>query len=271
MFDPLRPLARIVRSISFHRKPRRERREKEQQVQSSSRDASMNEWSAAQWAQSIDFGNLIAHALLAEKRRDESEIDYLRRIDEDAVRRLICGDTRHPLHAALATRIWMELNKLRAKHSATSSEMQKFVADGASFTMEYDSLDKFFSGLEGVIGPPSPNVSRAIEDEHTARADSHIPFTTKNYGITTTSATEWRFVAAPDTLPAVTDPDPRGLRALTPLVDAWVRGPLADAIAQALPAAGILEATLQLDVVACDGAAEQDAPLALKPSCLRRA
>ena len=59
---------------------------------------------------------------------------------------------------------------------------------------------------------------------------------------------------APDTLPAVTDPDPRGLRALTPLVDAWVRGPLADAVAQALPAAGILEATLQLDAVACDGA-----------------
>lgn len=55
--------------------------------------------------------------------------------------------------------------------------------------------------------------------------------------------------------PAVHDPDPRGLTALTPLVEAWVRGPLADAVARALPAAGIERACLQLDTVACDGTA----------------
>jgi L-ascorbate metabolism protein UlaG (beta-lactamase superfamily) len=60
---------------------------------------------------------------------------------------------------------------------------------------------------------------------------------------------------APGALPAVTDPDPRGLAALTPLVDAWIRGPLAEAVARALPAAGVPTAALQLDAVACDDTA----------------
>lgn len=60
---------------------------------------------------------------------------------------------------------------------------------------------------------------------------------------------------APDALPALSDPDPRGLAALTPLVDAWVRGPLAEAVAHALPAAGIDRACLQLDAVASDATA----------------
>ena len=54
------------------------------------------------------------------------------------------------------------------------------------------------SQLEGKIGAPDPKVQEAMEREHTASKDSQAEFTTDNYGITTTSETEWNFVVAPE-------------------------------------------------------------------------
>lgn len=39
------------------------------------------------------------------------------------------------------------------------------------------------SGLEGLIGVPSPRVREAVEEEHTERDDSHLRFETPNYKV----------------------------------------------------------------------------------------
>ena len=54
------------------------------------------------------------------------------------------------------------------------------------------------SQLEGKIGAPDPKVQMAMEREHTQSKDSQAEFVTGNYGVTTTSDTEWRFVTAPE-------------------------------------------------------------------------
>ena len=52
--------------------------------------------------------------------------------------------------------------------------------------MKYSDLSTFFGGLAAKIGPPNSKVSKAMEEEHTASADSKHAFTTSNYGVTTT-------------------------------------------------------------------------------------
>merc|ERR1712176_1735329 len=83
-------------------------------------------------------------------------------------------------------------------HVATGTELhQKFMADGEAFTLKYNGLNTFFGGLEAKIGPPNPKLFETMEMEHCKSADSKDPFTTRNYGITTTAEQEWWFVAEP--------------------------------------------------------------------------
>jgi hypothetical protein len=48
------------------------------------------------------------------------------------------------------------------------------------------------------VGAPLPRVREAMAAEHTNQPDSRLEFTAENYGTTTTSATEWAFVAEPE-------------------------------------------------------------------------
>ena len=54
----------------------------------------------------------------------------------------------------------------------------------------------FFSGLEGLLGPPAMDVRQGMWREHCARDDSSLMFTTCN-GMSTCSRDEWEFVAEP--------------------------------------------------------------------------
>ena len=65
--------------------------------------------------------------------------------------------------------------------------------DGGNFELSYSSVTEFFGGLEGLNGSPDPKLREAMEREHLHRVDSEKPFTTGNYGITTTPKTEWNF------------------------------------------------------------------------------
>jgi hypothetical protein len=60
----------------------------------------------------------------------------------------------------------------------------------------------FYGGLEAIVGSPNPHIRKTMADEHTDRDDSARDFTTSNYDLRTTSATEWAFVATPDAPPA---------------------------------------------------------------------
>lgn len=64
---------------------------------------------------------------------------------------------------------------------------QKFVDDYTATEMAFGQQDEFFKGLEGLIGPPNPDLVKGIRGEHCERTDSRVPFTTSNYGIETTS------------------------------------------------------------------------------------
>lgn len=51
------------------------------------------------------------------------------------------------------------------------------------------------------MGPPHVSPLAAMKEEHTQREDSLAKLSTSNYGLTTTSNIEWRFVAEPDAPP----------------------------------------------------------------------
>ena len=57
--------------------------------------------------------------------------------------------------------------------------------------MEFMGLSSFYSGLEGVIGPPQPNLFEGMRREHVKAADSDTEFTSDNYGTKTTPRIEW--------------------------------------------------------------------------------
>jgi hypothetical protein len=69
-------------------------------------------------------------------------------------------------------------------------------AGGGKFTLELKGglLDDFYKGVTGVCGEPDADIEKGMREEHTERPDSHVEFSTPNYGITTTPAKEWALV-----------------------------------------------------------------------------
>ena len=53
--------------------------------------------------------------------------------------------------------------------------------------MAFGPLSEFSKGLDGLIGPPNPDLLKGMHGEHCERTDSKVPFTASNYGIETTS------------------------------------------------------------------------------------
>ena len=87
------------------------------------------------------------------------------------------------------------LENLASGAAPTAEQLQKkFMQDGAGL-LAYGDLNTFFGGLEAIVGAPLPRVREAMAAEHIQQPDSHLEFTVENYGTTTTSATEWAFVA----------------------------------------------------------------------------
>jgi ankyrin repeat protein len=73
----------------------------------------------------------------------------------------------------------------------------KFVEEYDSVKMAFGGQESFFQGLDGLIGPPNPNLQEGMRSEHCQRKDSSVKFTTHNYGITTTSHVEYLMVVEP--------------------------------------------------------------------------
>ena len=70
---------------------------------------------------------------------------------------------------------------------------------GMQYEMAFGSLDLFYGGLEGLIGPPqmvNGSIHKAMEADHCAHKDAKITFTSSN-GVSTTSETEWEIVFNP--------------------------------------------------------------------------
>ena len=89
-----------------------------------------------------------------------------------------------------------------AENDCSASSVNTGGSDGIGsnqVTIENVRVNDFHrSEDEGKIGAPDPKVDEAVAREHTASKDSKSEFVTGNYGVTTTSDTEWRFVTAPE-------------------------------------------------------------------------
>lgn len=138
----------------------------------------------------------------ADAASPHATIAYMRTLctDQAAVRKLL--EDSHVLDAlasAVCDAATAELSLAGGGTSTTSAAEAlsgKFAAENA-FTLHYGKLDMFYSGLEGRLGRPQPNLYVAMEDEHTRSIDSRDEFTTSNYGVETTSQIEWWFVVDP--------------------------------------------------------------------------
>ena len=51
----------------------------------------------------------------------------------------------------------------------------KFVQEDGAFTLDYGGIGVFFSGLEGLVGSPHPQLVQGIKSEHCLAPDSNVP------------------------------------------------------------------------------------------------
>ena len=64
--------------------------------------------------------------------------------------------------------------------------------------MTFGQRKDFFKGLDGLIGPPNPNLLEGMRWEHCERKDSQEDFMTSNSKIYTTSLVEFLVVYEPE-------------------------------------------------------------------------
>ena len=184
------------------------RKSAELTVTGESADDHMREtWRAASWLTSLGTSEVVARALLKPLRAIRSEkgegaelrfVRMLGRLGDRASILTLLRDGAVLEH--LADELW---RGVKALEEGTQSESQvaglysKFCSEG-NRTLQYGTLSTFYSGLSGVIGPPSPNLADAMRREHCASDDSLMHFTSNNYGILTSSQIEYAFVVAPE-------------------------------------------------------------------------
>ena len=164
-------------------------------------------WSAAKWIRAPAIIQCLAKAILG----GESPVDELaamrafaRSTDEVRLRTAICARLATCVNE-LADLLLPRLQALAVADAASEEELHSKFNQAGAFELKHHGLMAFFAGLEGMVGVPSPgsvhDVLEAMEAEHTRGAEAIEPFSTGNYGITTTSKLEWRFVVAPDKPP----------------------------------------------------------------------
>ena len=168
---------------------------------------SSDEWSVSSWL-GARMATPVQAALLrplGESVPADVALAFMRKIGSDraAVRSLLGTSLLDDL-ADVVCAAASELTSVETSAEALSKKFSE-----TTFTLTFGGLDTFSAGLEGQIGPPNPNLHAAMAREHCESVDSSTQFTTSNYGMHTTSETEWWYV---------TDPH-RGLRELQ--LTAW--------------------------------------------------
>ena len=74
--------------------------------------------------------------------------------------------------------LWQGVGELRQATAATGTDLSAKFAAEADFELAYGSVEVFFSGVEGLLGPPSMHVMEGMEREHCSCADSDTTFST---------------------------------------------------------------------------------------------
>ena len=159
-------------------------------------------WTAANWATSVGTGAIVAEALLmniGDRSDPRVELLFMRTLatsSRDTIAELLrAGNVVELLAAAL----WPAMQGLLAQQAASASELHdKFVLDGNTSTLQFGGLDRFYGGLELLVGSPNPQVYKSMSRDHCEMPDSNAPFDMPNGKAWTTASIEWRFVDAPE-------------------------------------------------------------------------
>ena len=154
-----------------------------------------DKWSLVSWLQGAGVHRAVAAALLRAMAHrgvadsPDAAIDFLRGLDRAVLDGLLRTEG---LIEAIGDVVWQGIEKLKTAGATTVGDIHSKFEGAIEATMK--GLDVFFGGLEGVIGGPNPNLHQAMADEHLQGSESTQEFTTSNYGVTTTSEIEWRYV-----------------------------------------------------------------------------
>lgn len=161
---------------------------------SSGSATSSGKWTACGWMASLGIASPVARALfdgrdddLQAMRALASTMGSVKAVAERLQAGHVVEKLAAQLHPALA--------ELSSAEAAGGGDLQSKFA--GAIEMSYSGLDTFYGGLEGRIGEPQAAVFETMRAEHHKRTDSMAEFTTGNYGVTTTSSTEWIFVVEP--------------------------------------------------------------------------
>ena len=157
------------------------------------------DWDILAWVRSLAVHEVVGNALRAAKPAGVTDIEF------------VMHATREHLELALRGRIeeviiellWRGVQNADEPSSEgeDSRTWEKYESGDDLQKLEMGNLASFYGGLEAKLGSPHPNLSTAMEAEHTQRADCLREFTNSNYGITTTSKVEWLFVTQPESAP----------------------------------------------------------------------
>ena len=172
------------------------------------RQPNEEQWTTSRWLESIDLGRHVAKSLLRPLRSQfdtaandlsPKELAYLCALADvgspKEIKNLLANDD---LLSGLAIQIWDAMQDLASQGASTSFELQqKFQQEPNTFILAYSGLETYFNGLEGFLGPPSPDVRRQMDREHRECPDSHASYEASNYGTMTTAHVEWMFVVSP--------------------------------------------------------------------------
>ena len=140
-------------------------------------------WSLLAWARGAGVHRVVAAAIqrgAADKAGTDSVTDsqtslsFLRGLRYKSELAPLFGTG--PVADAVTDLVWLEVEKLQAvKAVAGNDVMGKF--DGA-IELSFFGLDKFFGGLGGIVGEPSPKVHAGMEAEHLQGFESTDTFVT---------------------------------------------------------------------------------------------
>ena len=161
-------------------------------------DEKFKEWSVSAWI-GKRVGDRMQRALLQPLTQKSPEVnpsqalEFMRLLGEEGAVHELLTD------ADLLDGITDDVNAAVVELSGgTGSVLQlskKFAEN--TFELSYGDLPDFFSGLEGVIGPPDPKLLNAMYREHCVADDSSDFFVSTNYAVETTSSIEWYYVNDP--------------------------------------------------------------------------
>ena len=161
-------------------------------------DPMVSQWTLRDWVSTTDINGVVAEALGRYAGGDGPQaLKFLQAIDgREVLATRMRADSK--LLDAMVDALASAVNALQMSATDSAAELQdKFLQAGAGL-LSYGGLNKFFGGLEALVGSPHPRIRGAMVVEHCEHSDSKVEFLTGNYGISTTSEIEWKFVAEPE-------------------------------------------------------------------------